>query len=103
MSNFIVPISSLPTISSIEKPAAAKATQAAESLPFMNYLQDAIQNMEASRENSQASTYNLAVGNSDDLHTGAIDSLKYSTAVNFASGLTSSVIRAYNELVRMQL
>ncbi|MDL2219612.1 flagellar hook-basal body complex protein FliE [Ruminococcaceae bacterium OttesenSCG-928-O06] len=105
MSNFIVPISSLPTISSITEPKAKQNTQsAADALsPFANILQDAVQNMAASGEISQDSMYNLAVGQSDDLHTGAIDMVKYNTAVSFTSGVASSIVRAYNELMRMSI
>jgi hypothetical protein len=45
--------------------------------------------------------YDLAVGSGDDLHTGALDMIRNSTAVSFTSGLASSVIRAYNELMRI--
>lgn len=45
----------------------------------------------------------LAVGGSDDLHTGAIAAVKASAAVNYTSSLVSKAISAYNELLRMQI
>lgn len=104
MSNFIIPLSSLPTVSSIDRQAPANtAATVTSGLPFADYLQNALGDMVQAGDTARSSTYSLAMGASDDLHTGAIDSLKYSTAVNFASGLTSSVIKAYNELIKMQI
>ncbi len=102
MSNFIVPLSSLPPVASLGGAGAAKAN-ALEGLPFADMLKDALANVTASGEQSKASLYNLAVGGSDDLHTGAIDALKNSTAISYASGIASSVVRAYSELMRMQI
>ncbi len=107
MSNFIVPISSLPTMQSITEVGAGGGVnpvadqQAGGS--FAGILQDAIQNMAVTGETSSQNMYNLALGSTDDLHTGAIDSLKSSTAISYASGLASSAIQAYNELMRIQI
>lgn len=105
MSNFIVPISSLPPIGSIggTDTGQNKQTNGSVGTAFDNILQDAMQNLTTSGETSQQSMYNLALGASDDLHTGAIDAVRYSTAVNFTAGVASSVLRAYNELLRMQI
>ena len=106
MSNFIVPLSNLPTVSSIDKATGAgKAAGAGqlEGLPFADVLSNAMQGISETQQNSQSSMVGLATGSTDDLHSGAIDALKYNTAVSFASGVTSSVVRAYNELMRMQI
>ncbi len=105
MSNFIVPLSSLPSISSIADRQAAPKVQGPSggNMPFVSYLQDAVENLAATSAQSQANLYNLAVGGTDDLHTGAIDALKASTAVSYTTGIASAAIRAYNELLRMQI
>ena len=104
MSNYIVPLSSLPSISSIADAGAKPAAGAKlEGLPFADILQNAVENIGGTAEQSRASLYDLAVGGSDDLHTGAINALKHSTAVSYASGMASSAIRAYNELMRMSV
>ncbi len=106
MSNFIVPISSLPTISSLSSTQGkAAAGQASDGITgtFSDMLSDAVQQLETTRDTASASTYDLAVGGSDDLHTGAINSVKYSTAVSYVSGITSAAISAYNELMRMSI
>lgn len=105
MSNFIVPLSSLPPISSITDSQAAQKTGkvTGENIPFMNYLQDAVENLAETSAQSQLNMYGLAVGATDDLHTGAIDALKASTAVSYTTGIASAAIRAYNELIKMQI
>lgn len=104
MNHFIVPLSSLPSVTSIaDQKAGTTAKSAVEGLPFADMLQNAMDSITATGEESSASMYNLAVGGSDDLHTGAIDGLKYGTAISYASNLASSAVRAYNELMRMQI
>lgn len=103
MSNFIVPLSSLPPVASIDQKAKASAATAGGDIPFAGFLEDAIKNVMETNQDASATTYDLAMGNNDDLHTGAVNSLKYSTAVSFASSVTSAVVRAYNELIRMQV
>lgn len=105
MSNFIIPLSSLPTISSITDVQGKQGgvQQAVSGLPFADVLQNSLQNLVSTQEVAQQGTADLALGGSDDLHTGSIDALKFSTAVSFASSLTSSVIRSYNELLRMSI
>lgn len=108
MSNFIIPLSSLPTVSSITdlqgKQGIGTGSKLAESgVPFADMLQNAMSELTQAGEVSSQNMYNLATGQNDDLHTGAIDSLKYSTAVSYVSGLTRSVVNSYNELMRMSI
>ena len=102
MSQFIVLIQSMPTIASLTETKAAQAS-VAEGLPFADVLQGAIENLNTASTNSQQSMQTLAVGGNDDLHSGAIDVLKSSTATSFTTGVVSSVVRAYNELLRMSI
>lgn len=102
MSSFIIPLSSLPAITPLQS-GGAQATQTGGGVSFANYLQDAIQNVQGATETNQTDMMGLALGQNDDMHTGAIASLKSSLSVNFASGLASAAIRAYNELMRMQI
>lgn len=103
MSNFIVPLSSLPPVSSIADKAAGQAASAGSSVPFSNILQTAVDNMAQAGAQSQESMYNLAMNSSDDLHSGAIDMLKNTTAISYTSSVVNAAIRAYNELIRMQI
>lgn len=103
MSNFIVPISSLPTVSSISDKKSTLSKGDNAGLPFEDILKDAVQTLAETGDQSSENMYSLAVGANDDLHTQAIEAVKYSTAVSYTSGLVSSAIRAYNELMRMQI
>lgn len=106
MSQFIVPLSNLPTISSIEekgKTGIKTQNNDGSGVPFADFLHDAMKDITTTSEKAQSGMYNLATGATDDLHTGAINTMKYTTAVSFATGVASSVIRAYNELTKMQI
>ena len=102
MSQFIVPLSNLPSITAIaDKRVTSKSVLS--DVPFADVLKDAVDSMVGAGETKQTDMYNLAMGQTDDLHTVAIDAVKSSTAVSFVSGLASAAIRAYNELMRMNI
>ena len=107
MSSFIVPMSSLPSLSSIsgtagtQQPAPQKAL--GNQVPFADFLQQAVENMGQTSEAAKATMYDLALGQTDDLHTGALTAIKSSTAINFTSSLVSTAIRSYKELMQMQV
>ncbi len=103
MSMFIVPMASLPSLSSLSEPQAALPTTQGSSASFSDFLGDAIQDLQATSVDSQATMYDLALGGSDDLHTGALAAVKASTSVNFTSSLISAAISSYNDLMRMQI
>lgn len=106
MSNVIIPTGNLPYLSGLsplQKAGTAQQTGSQTEIPFAELLEDAFQSVQETNANSQISTQALAFGQSDDLHTGSIAAVKYSTAVNFASNLTSTAIRAYKELMSMQI
>ena len=105
MSNFIVPMSSLPSISSISslqnQQSSPKIGQVGA--PFADLLQEAIANVAQTRQTTQTDMLGLALGSTDDFHNGSIAAVKSAAAVDFASGLVSTAIRSYNELMRMQI
>ncbi len=105
MSNFIVPMTSLPSVGSLSSLQGQQnmQTNSVGTGSFEDLLQTALQNVGTTSEVSDGTMLDLAVGGSDDLHTGAIASVKSSVSVSFASNLTSAAIRAYNELMRMQI
>lgn len=104
MSAFIVPMGSLPSITSL---GATKATQGAAKTTgegdFSSILQNAFNNLTATSVTAGDTMLDLAMGGSDDLHTGAIAAVKSSTAINYTSSLVSKAISAYNELMRMSI
>ncbi|MDL2252729.1 flagellar hook-basal body complex protein FliE [Ruminococcaceae bacterium OttesenSCG-928-I18] len=103
MSSFIVPMSNLPSISSLAKPGQNVQASSGEDIPFSDFLQKAVGDLNQTGESARSTMYGLALGDTDDLHTGAIAAVKSSTSINFTSSLVSTAIRSYNELMRMQI
>lgn len=105
MSEFIVPMGSLPSISSLSEisPGGEPSVGLNSGIPFADVLQTALDSVAGSDQSSQKSMLELAVGGSDDLHTGAISAVKTSTAVNYATALVGKAIQSYNEILRMQI
>lgn len=101
--NTIVPISSLTPLASIDKSGAAQQQGKASGLPFADVLSGAMQNLQQTQEVSQQDSYDLALGNVDDLHTMQINSIKASAAVELTAGVTSRVLTAYNQIISMQI
>lgn len=101
---FIVPISSMEPLQSAMKQGNAAAGQMALSgAPFADALSNAMTNLEQTQKVSQADAEALALGQTDDLHTMQINSIKAVTAIDMAAGVTSRVLGAYNEIMRMQV
>ncbi len=103
MSSFIIPMSNLPSLASLSQAQPAQIPTQEDSASFSDILESAVLDMQTTSATSQASLYDLALGGSDDLHNGAIASLKTSASVNFTSSLISAAIGSYNELMRMQI
>ncbi len=108
MADFIIPMSSLPGISSLTGTTGVGNVQGQQNgtgdgASFADVLQSALDNVGSTGEVSQDTMMNLALGGSDDLHTGAIAAVKSNTAVNYAASLVSTAINAYNQLMSMQI
>ncbi len=103
MSMFIVPMSSLPSISSLSNEGIQVAPTQGNGASFADFFESAVQDLAVAGAESQATMYDLALGGSDDLHNGAIAAVKSSTSINFTSSLISAAIGSYNELMRMQI
>ena len=85
---YIVPLSNLPTVQS----GSAGETSAQSGGPLQESQQAAAQD-----------TYDLAYGNSADLHTIMIHSAMETTAVETVVQLTSRAVSAYKEIMQMQI
>lgn len=99
---FIVPLSGLEPLQSVTQPKVP-AAQGGASMPFADSLANAMRNLEETQTVSKQDAYNLALGQTDDLHTMQINSAKSMAAVEMAAGVTSRVLSAYNEVMRMQI
>lgn len=94
---FIVPIQSN------MKPAEILPKQEANEieLPFKDMLVNAIENVKDLDSQVKLDSYNLAMGNSDDLANMMINENKLSMAVELTTTITNKALNAYNEIMRM--
>lgn len=103
---FIVPVSQLNpamTIEELKNKAEVQADAGNNETSFENLLSQAMDNVRETQEVAAKDSYDLAMGNSDDLHTIMINSAKATAAVEMATQLTSRVISAYKEISQMQI
>lgn len=102
---FIVPISKMPSIGSIEQLTQVQKTepQGGTTIPFADVLSGAMDAMKETQAQSQQDSYNLAMGTMDDLHTMKINSEKAAAAMELTVELTTRAINVYNEIMRMQV
>ena len=101
---FIVPISRMPGIESLEKISGAdEAMQKTSGKNVESVLGDAIKQVEEAQQASDEADELLATGGIDDLHTAMILAEQSSAAVEFTTQLTSRVVNAYNQIMNMQI
>lgn len=97
---FIAPIQRIQTIEETQNAAPASASGA---LPFAGVLKDAVQNLEEAKAASSADSYQLSLGNIDDLSQMMINSQKQAIALETTVQLTTRVVNAYKEIMQMQV
>ncbi len=99
---FIEPISPIVKMNfDAAKQVTEKNNHAA--LPFSGILKEAIQNLEQTQEVANQDSYDLAMGNVDDLSQLMINSTKQATALEFTVQLSTRVVNAYKEIMQMQV
>ena len=97
---YIVPLSNLPAIqgdSKVETPTQNGG------IPFREVMQKAVQSLQESQQLAAQDAYELAQGNSADLHTIMIHSAMETAAVEATVQLTSRAVSAYKEIMQMQI
>lgn len=99
MSMFIVPITPL-TISPEINPK--NSVNEANAGGFQDIFQDIITQAKETQAVSEQDSLNLALGQTDDLHTIMINAEKAAIALELTVQVTSKAISAYNEIMRMQ-
>lgn len=104
MDMFIVPITKMPGVESLEKISGAWEEQGRVSgRNFERVLEDTMKQMEEAQEASNEADELLASGGIDDLHTAMIKAEQSTAAVEFTTQLTSRVVNAYNQIMNMQV
>lgn len=71
-------------------------------IPFGDVLGAAIQNTKDLQAIAQEDTKRLLAGEVDDLHTIMLNGEKASAALELTTQVTSRVVGAYNEIMKMQ-
>jgi flagellar hook-basal body complex protein FliE len=99
MSLFIVPITPLNLTTEIKPITNLNETQATG---FQAIFKDMIEETQAAQEIAKQDSYDVAMGNTDDLHNVMINAEKAAIALEMTVQVTSKAISAYNEIMRMQ-
>lgn len=101
---FIVPISRMEGVSSIEEMnKAGKSEDKAARQDFGAVLEQAIEQADLAQKQMEETDIALAMGNIDDLHSALIQAEQAATAVEFTTQLTSRAVSAYNQIMGMQI
>ena len=100
---FIVPISELQPIASINERNNVNNNAPVSGKSFDSVLKNAVKNLEEVQAVSDKDAMDLALGRSDDLHTIQINTMKATAAIELTTNVTSKVLSAYKEIINMQL
>ena len=102
---YIVPLSSLPSIES----TGAGGTQngnMANGLgggPFADVMKSAVENLTQAQQVAAQDSYDLAMGDTSNLHSIIIHAAQETTAVETVVQLTSRAVSSYKEIMQMQI
>lgn len=104
---FIVPITKMQPIGAIDgmgsMAGAGEASQSTSTVPFANFLKEAIDTTNELQAVSKQDAYDLAMGRIDNLPQMMINSSKATTAMELTVQITSKVINAYNQIMQTQI
>lgn len=103
MSMFIVPITQMNPLEPMMLERAQAQAGAGTELPFADVLRGAIEETQAAKEVSSKDSYDLAMGNTDNLPQIMINSARYNTALEMTGQLVSRVVSTYNQIMQMQV
>lgn len=101
---FITPLTSMPTVSSIDKDSNNLSSNEENSeLSFSETLRQKIQNVKDLEQKSLDSAYAVSMGQTEDIEGAMIDATKASVAIETAVQITTRAVNAYKEIVQMQI
>ncbi|MEA5010167.1 MAG: flagellar hook-basal body complex protein FliE [Angelakisella sp.] len=101
---FIVPLSQLPLIKAEENVDKFVGTEGvAPKVPFFDVLKQATQATQQAQEVANQDSYDLSMGNVDNLAAVMINSAKATTALEMTVQLTSRAVSSYKEIMQMQV
>lgn len=100
----LMSINNISPLKPIESELAAEIKQPqTEKSGFFNIMQEAMETLRKSQEETAQDAYDLALGNVSDLHSVMINSAVEATAVETVVQLTSRAVSAYKEIMQMQI
>ncbi len=101
---YIVPLSGLEGLAPIA-PEGEKspAAQSSADAPFAQLLKEAVENLQEVQKASELDAYNLAFGDTTDLHNVTIQAAMQQTAIEMTVQLASRAVSAYKEVLQMQI
>ena len=70
---------------------------------FANFLNDAIQQVDALQKNANVASIGIATGQTQDLHTTMVALEKASLSLSLTIEVRNKVLDAYNQVMRMQI
>lgn len=101
---FINPLTSMPTVSSLDKDSNNLSSNEENSeLSFSETLRQKIQNVKDLEQKSLDSAYAVSMGQTEDIEGAMIDATKASVAIETAVQITTRAVNAYKEIVQMQI
>ncbi|MCR5481977.1 MAG: flagellar hook-basal body complex protein FliE [Clostridia bacterium] len=106
MADFIVPISSKINVKKIDwldERGPAVQEQGPEDSTFRTILDGIVNNVETTQAQTKLDSYNLSIGNMDDMHTMLINATKAELALQTMVELRNKLLDAYTEVMRTNL
>ncbi|MCI6581010.1 MAG: flagellar hook-basal body complex protein FliE [Oscillospiraceae bacterium] len=101
---FITPLTSMPTVSSLDKDSNNLSSNEENSeLSFSETLRQKIQNVKDLEQKSLDSAYAVSMGQTEDIEGAMIDATRASVAIETAVQITTRAVNAYKEIVQMQI
>ena len=101
---FITPLTSMPTVSSLDKDSNNLSSNEENSeLSFSETLRQKNQNVKDLEQKSLDSAYAVSMGQTEDIEGAMIDATRASVAIETAVQITTRAVNAYKEIVQMQI
>lgn len=100
------PITQLPPITSIDalKKQTTQVNEAEETqTSFADIYKGMIEDVRETQAVADQDSIDLALGNVDDLHTVMINAEKAEFALNLTVSVTSKMLAAYNDIIKMNI
>ena len=101
------PITQLPPITSIDalkkQTSQVNATEETNQTSFADIYKGMIEDVKETQAIADQDSIDLALGNVDDLHTVMINAEKAEFALNLTVSVTSKMLSAYNDIIKMNI